>query len=81
MNKLIKGFCFVARQKRITIDGDHYYIDLVFYNYILKCFVNHSAKSTMQITGVCRFFFKLKQVSDSQRFYAVSQIVISRQLF
>ena len=37
--ELGKGFCFVARQKRITIDGDHFYIDLVFYNYILKCFV------------------------------------------
>lgn len=33
------GFAFVERQKRITVDGDHYYIDLVFYNYILKCFV------------------------------------------
>lgn len=29
----------MARQKRITFDGEHYYIDLVFYNYILKCFV------------------------------------------
>ena len=37
--ELGKGFSFVARQKRITIDGDHYYIDLCFYNYILKCFV------------------------------------------
>ena len=37
--ELGKGFSFVARQKRITIDGDHYWIDLVFYNYILKCFV------------------------------------------
>ena len=37
--ELGKGFSFVARQKRITIEGDHYYIDLVFYNYILKCFV------------------------------------------
>lgn len=37
--ELGKGFSFVARQKRITIDDDHYYIDLVFYNYILKCFV------------------------------------------
>jgi predicted nuclease of restriction endonuclease-like (RecB) superfamily len=33
------GFSFVARQKRITFDGEHYFIDLVFYNYILKCFV------------------------------------------
>ncbi|MBF0559203.1 MAG: DUF1016 family protein [Nitrospirae bacterium] len=37
--ELGKGFSFVACQKRITIDGDHFYIDLVFYNYILKCFV------------------------------------------
>ena len=37
--ELGKGFAFVARQKRITIDGDHFYIDLVFYNYLLKCFV------------------------------------------
>jgi predicted nuclease of restriction endonuclease-like (RecB) superfamily len=37
--ELGKGFSFVARQRRITVDGDHYYIDLVFYNYVLKCFV------------------------------------------
>jgi predicted nuclease of restriction endonuclease-like (RecB) superfamily len=37
--ELGKGFSFVARQKRITIEGDHYYVDLVFYNYLLKCFV------------------------------------------
>jgi predicted nuclease of restriction endonuclease-like (RecB) superfamily len=37
--ELGKGFSFVCRQKRITIDGDHFYIDLVFYNYFLKCFV------------------------------------------
>lgn len=37
--ELGKGFSFVARQKRISADGDHFFIDLVFYNYILKCFV------------------------------------------
>jgi len=37
--ELGKGFSFVARQKRISADGEHFYIDLVFYNYILKCFV------------------------------------------
>lgn len=37
--ELGKGFTFVARQKRITITNRHYYIDLVFYNRILKCFV------------------------------------------
>jgi len=37
--ELGRGFAFEARQKRISFDGEHYYIDLVFYNYILKCFV------------------------------------------
>ncbi|MCX5678638.1 MAG: PDDEXK nuclease domain-containing protein [Candidatus Omnitrophica bacterium] len=37
--ELGRGFAFIARQKRITVDGDHFYIDLVFYNYLLKCFV------------------------------------------
>jgi predicted nuclease of restriction endonuclease-like (RecB) superfamily len=37
--ELGKGFAFVARQERITLDGDHFYIDLVFYHTILKCFV------------------------------------------
>jgi len=37
--ELGKGFSFVARQKRISMDDENYYIDLVFYNYILKCFV------------------------------------------
>ena len=37
--ELGKGFAFVARQYRLTVDGEHYYVDLVFYNYLLKCFV------------------------------------------
>lgn len=37
--ELGRGFSFVAKQKRITFDGRHFRIDLVFYNYILKCFV------------------------------------------
>lgn len=37
--ELGKGFTFVARQKKITIDEKHFYIDLVFYNRLLKCFV------------------------------------------
>lgn len=37
--ELGRGFSFVARQKRITFDGHHFRMDLVFYNYILKCFV------------------------------------------
>lgn len=37
--ELGKGYAFVARQKHIHTDKEDYYIDLVFYNYILKCFV------------------------------------------
>ena len=37
--ELGKGFAFVSRQQRLTLDGDHFYIDLVFYHTILKCFV------------------------------------------
>jgi predicted nuclease of restriction endonuclease-like (RecB) superfamily len=37
--ELGKGFAFIARQKRLTLDGDHFYADLVFYHVILKCYV------------------------------------------
>ena len=44
--ELGRGFSFVARQKHIDLDGEHFYIDLVFYNYILKCFVLIDLKTT-----------------------------------
>ena len=37
--ELGNGFSFVARQKRIHLDGDDFFVDLVFYNRILQCFV------------------------------------------
>jgi len=37
--ELGKGFCFESRQKRLTIDGEYYYVDLVFYHRILKCHI------------------------------------------
>lgn len=37
--ELGKGFAYVARQKRLSLDGDHFYADLVFYHIILKCYV------------------------------------------
>jgi predicted nuclease of restriction endonuclease-like (RecB) superfamily len=37
--ELGKGFSFVARQQRITLDGDHFYIDLVFYNRLTRSFM------------------------------------------
>ena len=44
-----KGFAFVARQKHLRTDMGDFYIDLVFYNYILKCFFLIDLKTT-QIT-------------------------------
>ena len=44
--ELGKGFAFVARQQRIKTDIGEYYIDLVFYNYILKCFLLIDLKSS-----------------------------------
>jgi predicted nuclease of restriction endonuclease-like (RecB) superfamily len=37
--ELGRGFCFEARQKRLTFDNEHLYVDLVFYHRILKCHV------------------------------------------
>ena len=72
--ELGKGFSFVARQKRITTEhGEHYYIDLVFYNYILKCFVVidlKTGKLTYQDVGQIDFYVrlfdeKMRQPSDN----------------
>ena len=37
--ELGKGFSFVARQKRILVEDDEYFVDLIFYNRLLRCFV------------------------------------------
>ena len=72
--ELGKGFSFVARQKRITTEhGEHYYIDLVFYNYILKCFIVidlKTGKLTYQDVGQIDFYVrlfdeKIKQADDN----------------
>ena len=72
--ELGKGFSFVARQKRITTEGgEHYYIDLVFYNFILKCFVVidlKAGKLTYQDIGQIDFYVrlfndKIKQTDDN----------------
>jgi predicted nuclease of restriction endonuclease-like (RecB) superfamily len=63
MLEMGKGFSFVERQKRITTEhGEHYYIDLVFYNYILKCFVVvdlKAGKLTYQDAGQIDFYVRL----------------------
>ena len=63
MLELGKGFSFVARQRRVTTEGgEHYYIDLVFYNFILKCFVVvdlKAGKLTYQDVGQVDFYVRL----------------------
>ncbi len=44
--ELGNGFSFVSRQKRIHIDGDEFFVDLVFYNRLLQCFVLIEIKTT-----------------------------------
>jgi predicted nuclease of restriction endonuclease-like (RecB) superfamily len=59
--ELGRGFAFVKRQQRISADGDHFYIDLVFYNYILKCFVLidlKTGKLTHQDIGQMDFYIR-----------------------
>ncbi len=43
--ELGKGFAFVARQLRIATESKDFYIDMIFYNYLLKCFVLFDLKS------------------------------------
>ncbi|MFH1958088.1 MAG: PDDEXK nuclease domain-containing protein [bacterium] len=71
--ELGRGFFFVARQKRISTETQHFYIDLVFYNHILKCFVLVDLKTiklTHQDIGqmdmyVRVFEDKIKQTGDN----------------
>ena len=66
--ELGKGFSFVDRQMRISTETSHFYIDLVFYNYLLKCFVIIDLKTSKlthadigQIDMYVRMFDALKR--------------------
>ena len=59
--ELGKGFSFVRRQYRISADMKHFYVDLVFYNYILKCFLLIDLKTgelTHQDIGQMDFYVR-----------------------
>lgn len=69
--ELGKGFSFVARQMRISTETSHFYIDLVFYNYLLKCFVIIDLKTDKlshqdigQMDMYVRMFDDLKRGED-----------------
>jgi predicted nuclease of restriction endonuclease-like (RecB) superfamily len=68
--ELGKGFAFVARQQRITADGEHFYVDLVFYNYLLKCFVLIDlklGKLTHQDIGQMDFYVRYYENENRNR--------------
>lgn len=44
--ELGKGFMFVGSQQRVTINNTHYYVDMVFYNKILRCYILIELKTT-----------------------------------
>jgi len=69
--ELGKGFSFIARQLRISTETSHFYLDLVFYNYLLKCFVIIDLKTTKlspqdvgQMEMYVRMFDSLKRGAD-----------------
>ena len=65
--ELGKGFAFVARQQRLSTESKDFYIDLVFYNYLLKCFVLFDLKTrelTHQDIGQMDMYVRLY---DDQR--------------
>ena len=69
--ELGKGFSFVARQMRISTETSHFYIDLVFYNYLLKCFIIIDLKTRKlshadigQMDMYVRMFDMLKRGKD-----------------
>ena len=59
--ELGKGYAFVARQQHIRTEKEDYYIDLVFYNYILKCFVLIDLKTSKITHTYCSIIIQLKQ--------------------
>ena len=64
-----KGFAFLARQKRIHTEKEDYFIDLVFYNYILKCFVLFDIKEgklTHQDIGQMDMYVKMCDEREKQ---------------
>lgn len=66
--ELGKGFTFAARQKRITIANRHYYIDLVFYNRLLKCFVLIDLKTgELDHTDIGQMNFYLNYFKENEK--------------
>lgn len=72
--ELGKGFLFAARQKRFTFDDDNYYVDLVFYNRMLRCYtlidlkigdITHQDLGQMQM--YVNYFDRYEKIDDESR--------------
>ena len=59
--ELGKGFAFVERQQLIRTEATDYYVDLVFYNFILKCFVRITHQDVGQMDMYVRMYDELKR--------------------
>jgi predicted nuclease of restriction endonuclease-like (RecB) superfamily len=69
--ELGNGFSFVARQKRIHLDGDDFFVDLVFYNRLLQCFVIFEIKTeklTHQHLGQLQMYVNYFDRTEKQDF-------------
>jgi predicted nuclease of restriction endonuclease-like (RecB) superfamily len=69
--ELGNGFSFVARQKRIHLDGDDFFVDLVFYNRLLQCFVIFEIKTeklTHQHLGQLQMYVNYFDRTEKQVF-------------
>jgi predicted nuclease of restriction endonuclease-like (RecB) superfamily len=71
--ELGKGFSFVGRQYRVSTESKHFYVDMVFYNYILKCFVLFDIKTDKlshqdigQMDMYVKLFDELKRGENDQ---------------
>ena len=69
--ELGNGFSFVSRQQRIHIDGDDFFVDLVFYNRLLRCFVIFEIKThklTHQDVGQLQMYVNYYDRNEKQEF-------------
>jgi predicted nuclease of restriction endonuclease-like (RecB) superfamily len=70
ISEMGKGFCFEARQKRVTIGNKHYYIDLVFYHRILKCHILIDLKTDAQMhqsAGQMNYYLNYYSKNEKQK--------------
>ncbi|MEZ5104497.1 MAG: PDDEXK nuclease domain-containing protein [Draconibacterium sp.] len=72
--ELGNGFSFVARQKRIHIEGDDFFVDLVFYNRLLQCFLIIEIKTTRlthqdigQLQMYVNYYDRVKKLSQENQ--------------